>query len=106
MVLSSMALVLIDLITGIWASRKQNIPITSSGLQRTIIKLGIYEVAIFLAFIAQQYLIKAIPVANIVSSFVGLTELTSCLENINIIGGGNLLKDLITKLGSNNQKMP
>ena len=39
MILSSLALVLVDLITGVLAAKKQNIPITSSGLKRSIIKL-------------------------------------------------------------------
>lgn len=103
MILSSLFLVLLDLVTGLMAARKQNIPITSSGLRRTISKIAVYEIAILIAFIAQQYLIKEIPVANIAASFVGLTELTSCLENIDIIGGGGLLKKLISNLGSDNK---
>lgn len=103
MILSAAALITIDLVTGILASRKQGIPVTSAGLRRTISKLLVYEVAIMLAFITQQYLMPEIPVANIASGFVGVTELTSCLENINIIGGGDLLKNLVTKLGSDNR---
>jgi Bacteriophage holin family len=103
MVLSSLFLVMLDLVTGLLAAKKQNLPITSSGLRRTISKMLVYESAILLAFLAQQYLVKDIPIANIASSFVGLTELTSCLENIDIISGGGLLKKLISRLGSDNK---
>ena len=104
MILSSMALIFVDLVTGVWASKKQNIPITSAGLRQTISKLVIYEVAILLAFLAQQYLLdNSIQAASIVSGMIGITELTSCLENLNIIGGNNLLQSIITKLGSSNQ---
>jgi len=45
----------------------------------------------------------AIPAANIVASFVGLTELKSVLENLESIRPG-LLKQIIERLGSQNQK--
>jgi phage-related holin len=103
MILSSLALVLIDLITGVMAARKQSVPITSGGLRRTISKLFIYELAILLGFLTQTYLTgEHIPVASIISGFIGLTELTSCLENLNIIGGNNLLKVILDKIGFQN----
>jgi len=103
MILSSLALVAADLVTGLAASIKLKRSINSAGLQRTIVKLFIYEFAIVLAFIAEQYLLDGtIPVSKVVAGYVGITELTSCLENLNIIGGGNLLSDVIKKLGSKN----
>lgn len=104
MILASLALIAIDLVTGLLAARKQEIPITSAGIRRTISKLVVYEVAILIAFIAQTYLLgNTIPAANIVAGLVGITELTSCLENLNIISGTNLLKSAIDKLGSANK---
>lgn len=105
MILSSFVLVTADLFTGIWASYKQGKPITSAGLQRTIAKLFVYEMAIMLAFIAETYLISNImPVSKIVAGLVGITELKSCLENLNTISGQDLLKEAIAKLGSKNQE--
>lgn len=99
MIITSLVMVLIDLLTGIIAARKRQEPITSSGLKRTIIKLAIYEVAILIAFLAETYLILDIlPVAKIVSSFVGITELKSIYENLDSIAGGELLKSVIAKL--------
>lgn len=104
MILASLALVIMDLITGILAARKQGLPITSAGLGRTVSKLLVYEAAILLAFVAQQYLLSSlIPAASIVSGVVGITELTSCLENLNIIGGNNILQSIIDKISSANK---
>lgn len=101
MIFTSMALVLIDLVTGVWAAKKRGEIITSSGLSRTVAKLLVYESAILLAFVTQTYLTgNTIPVANIVAGFVGITELLSCLENLNGISGTDLLKSLLEKLAN------
>jgi phage-related holin len=101
---AALALIVLDLITGILASRKRQEPLSSSGLQRTIVKLVVYEVSIAAAFIAQHYLLNdSLPCANIMASFVGITELKSVLENMNDISGQDLLKTVIDKLGSSNK---
>jgi hypothetical protein len=88
------------------ASRKQNITINSSALGRTIVKSFVYLSAICCAFLVQQYLTTdVIPCTHIVASFIGMTELLSCLENLNIIGGGDLLKKVIDALSSNNKEL-
>lgn len=98
-------LITVDLITGLLASRKQNLPINSSVLGRTIVKSFVYLSAILLAFLVETYLTTdTIPCMHIVASFIGLTELLSCLENINIIGGGGLLKKVIDTLSSKNRE--
>lgn len=103
MIISALALVLADLLTGVVASLKQRQRIASAKLQRTIVKLFIYELAIVLAFITEVYLLDGqIPASKVIAGYVGITELTSCLENLNIIGGGTLLRDVIKKLGSRN----
>lgn len=103
--LASMVLILCDLFTGVWAARKRGERVTSAGFQRTIVKLVVYEAAIALGFIAQHYLMAdAIPVCNIIGSYVGLTELTSAYENIDSISGGKLLKTILSRLNSKNDK--
>lgn len=104
MLVTALVLIVVDLITGVMAARKQGTPITSAGFRRTASKLLVYEIAIAIAYLAQHYLMNdAIPAASIVSGFVGLTELTSCMENLNTLSGANLLKTVIDKLGSQNQ---
>lgn len=104
MLSTALMLVLVDLITGIMAARKRGDPITSAGLQRTVVKAFIYEIAIILGFLTEVYLLDhSMPVSNIIAGLVGLTELKSCLENLDAVGGGGVLKQVIDKLGSKNQ---
>lgn len=103
--LTALTLVLIDLIIGVVAAKKRGESITSSGFQRTIIKLFVYMSAIILGFLTETYLTgDTVAVCKIISSFVGLTEFTSILESLNEISGGSLLKSIISKLGSKNEE--
>jgi hypothetical protein len=96
-------LVFVDLVLGLLASKKSGIPITSAVLRRTVTKLLVYETTMIIAFLTQKYMTgTTIPVSSIVSAFIGVTELTSVVENLNTIAGTNLLSALITKLGSEN----
>lgn len=101
--IAAFLLILADLITGIWAAVKQKQPITSAAIRRTVSKLVIYNIGIGAGFLVQHYMMKdLIPVSSIISSAIGFTELKSILENLDKINGGNLLKDIIGRLGSVN----
>lgn len=101
---SAFIMILCDLLSGVIASKKRGEKIVSAGFQRTIVKILVYEVAIALGFIAQHYLMAdALPICNIIGSYIGLTELLSAYENLNDIAGGDLLKNIIKKLGSSNK---
>ena len=50
--LSILFLTFCDLILGILAARKQDIPITSSGLKRTVAKILLYMCAVLVSYIA------------------------------------------------------
>jgi hypothetical protein len=79
-------LILCDLITGVWAAKKQGQAITSGGLKMTIYKIVFYELAICMGFLAQTYLTGTVlPVCNLITSVIGLTEMTSILENLQTI---------------------
>lgn len=87
------------------AAHKKKKPITSAGFRRTVVKVFVYEMAILTAFLTQTYLTGAdIPVSSIVAGFIGLTELTSILENLNKVSDNKLLSTIISKLGSINDK--
>jgi hypothetical protein len=101
---TTLAMILIDLITGVLAAKKQSLPITSAGLRRTLSKLFVYELALMLAFLVETYMSQYIPFVKMASSMIALVELTSVYENLNVIGGNNLLKGLIDKLGSESHK--
>lgn len=100
-ILTTTALVFIDLVFGLMASHKQNIPITSNGLKTTVVKLLVYTAAILLSYVVQQQLTgDDYPVMKWVSAMVGLVELKSILENLDIVSGGGLLSQIIAKINS------
>lgn len=104
MILTCFCLIVADLITGLLAAKRSKEPITSRGFRRTTVKLFVYESAIILGYLTQTYLTgDSIPVASIIAGFIGITELLSVLENLNIISNNNLLKALLEKL---NQSKP
>jgi hypothetical protein len=93
--LTALILCIVDLFTGLIAARKKRKAITSNGLGKTIVKIVVYESAILLTFLVDQYLAGLFPLSNVVSGLIGITELKSCLENLNIIAGGQVLKAVI-----------
>lgn len=104
MLVTAAVLIIIDMLTGIMASRKRREPITSAGISRSIAKFAVYEIAIGLAFICQTFLTgPEIPLAHIVASLIGMSELLSCYENINELSNQNLLKSIIDKISSQNK---
>ena len=94
-----MVLTVADLASGVAAARKQRQKITSAGLKRTIIKTTVYEAVVMLGFLTEQYMTgDAVPVVKVLAGFIGLTELKSVMENIEIISGMSIVKLLIKKL--------
>jgi phage-related holin len=97
--LVTLTLVMCDFITGVWASRKQGKPITSSGFKRTVGKILIYETALCMAFLVHQYLTgDLIPADKLIASLIGLVELKSCLENFDIITGQDTFKAILDRI--------
>lgn len=106
-VITTLVMVFADLVLGMLAARKRNEPITSAGLGRTIVKVSVYECAILLGFLAETYLTgPVVPVCKIITGYIGLTEATSVIENLNELSGGSILKGLVAKLGSQNDTQP
>lgn len=99
--LTVMALSAADLVTGILASRRVGAPITSSGLKRTVVKVAVYQAAILSAFLVQQNLTgNDLPVMKYLASLIGLTELKSVLENLDLASGGSFFGSLTARLAS------
>lgn len=98
-------LVFADLITGIVAAKKRKEKIDSAGLRRTVTKTAVYLTAICMGFLVEKYMIDEImPISKIVAGIIGLVELKSLMENLNMIYGSDIFKDIIYKLGSHNDK--
>lgn len=98
--LTAITLVTLDFLLGITASRKEGTPITSYRMRDTVGKLLAYEGAILIAYLAQAYLAKELPLTNIIGTYVAVTEGTSCLENLNRITGSNALQIIIDKFNA------
>lgn len=93
------ALVFCDFVTGVLAARKNKDPITSSGFKRTVGKLLMYEIALCVAFLVHQYLTgDLLPADKLVASMIGLVELKSVLENLDIISGQSLFKTILAHI--------
>lgn len=99
MLLSTGLLVVCDLITGMLAAKKRGELIMSGGIKRTVVKLCLYQLTIILAHVTEHYLTGGtIPVLNVVTSIIGITELKSCVENINVLAGGKVLDMVMAAL--------
>jgi len=88
------ALITIDLITGIWASLKRGEPFTASRMAKTVYKFILYALAIIAAYILQLIGNDGVGLPRIVALFVGSIELKSAYENIGKILGRDILIDL------------
>lgn len=103
MLIAAMVLSFVDLLSGLAAAKHRKDEITSSGLKRTIMKVLVYEVVIILGFLTERYLIgDALPLTSLITSYIGITELKSVLENIQEVSGVDVLKSLIDKLSDRN----
>lgn len=103
--LTALVLVFFDALTGVIASYRRGEPITSAGLKRTVGKIALYESALCMAFLAQQYLIGPdFPVFKLVSAMIGLTECKSALENMDSIAGTSFFKSLVDKITQKSEK--
>ncbi len=95
-----------DLIFGLIAAYKTKEPITSAGIRRTVTKSFVYLSSVMLGYIAEHYLIgDLIPVSKLIAGVIGVVEMKSILESADKINGGSLFKSIITKLGSENDKL-
>jgi phage-related holin len=100
-----MVLTVADLVSGIAAARKKRKRITSAGFKRTILKTTVYEAVVMLGFLTERYMTgDAVPVVKILAGFIGLTELKSVMENIEIISGMSIIKLLIKKLNTSDKE--
>lgn len=88
-------LIIVDFITGAYASFKSNIPISSERIGNTVSKFFIYNLVILSAFLLEKYIVKEIPFQRIITGFIAIAEVKSILENFNKIYGINPFKALI-----------
>src|SRR4051812_5795026 len=73
-------LCVVDVITGITASKKQGIPFESYRLRISLGKLIAYQLALVLAFITEP--VVGIPLVKAFSGYIALIEFQSTIENL------------------------
>jgi phage-related holin len=96
-------LIVLDLISGMLASKKKKRKITSAAMSRTVAKMFLYNMCILSGFMIELYLIDhALPMAKIVAGVIGMVEFKSLLENTHIVTGVDIGKQIINKLSSKN----
>jgi len=91
-------LIIVDFITGLYASYKHKIPINSERIGNTISKFFIYNLVILASFLLEKFIVEEVPFLKIIAGFIAITEIKSILENFNKIYGVDLFKALIKLL--------
>ena len=95
-------LIAVDFTTGVWRAFKVKEKITSKGFRRTVTKMVAYQLAVISGFVVQKYMLDdVLPVAKLVASVIGITELKSVLENLRLITGLDFWAALREKLNPN-----
>lgn len=98
-------LIVADALTGMYAAHKRGEKISSAAMRRTLSKMLVYQGVVILGYLLEANLMDHLmPVAKIVASAIGMVEFKSILENSNSIVGTNVLKSIISKLGSDNDQ--
>jgi sugar phosphate permease len=98
-------LIIVDLVLGMWAAKKRGESISSAAMRRTISKMLVYQLCVVSGFLMEKYLIDGMmPVAKLIGGVIGVVELKSILENANGITGTDIFKQIISRLGSQNDK--
>lgn len=86
-----LVLVLVDLLTGIWASSRRGENFKSAILRKTVNKTIGYLTFIVLSLLVEPYAPDAIPLVKIVTGFIVWTEFQSIvMENLSVITGIDL----------------
>jgi phage-related holin len=95
-------LILADWVTGLWKSYKCKRRFTSYRLRLSIGKLVTYLLAIYLAHLLDVMIITDLDLhlATYVAAYIGVTELVSIYENISVITGKELMKDIAKSIMS------
>ena len=75
-------LVFLDLFTGLWNAKKNNIKITSDRLKNTATKFVMYNVLIITCMITEYYAVHQIPFIKVGLGIIATVEALSIFENI------------------------
>lgn len=99
-------LVVIDLILGVWAAKKEGYTITSRSMRRSVPKLAVYVATVAILYLIDTFLIGDIkilgydvdPLSRMATALIGAVEGKSLFENMYRITKVDFLKIMITRL--------
>lgn len=99
------ALIIVDMVSGMAVARSKGEKITSKAMGRTIVKILVYEFSIMAGFLAERYLLDgSIPLVKLLAGLVGVTEMVSVLENADILSGNTMFASIVSMLQSKSNK--
>ena len=93
-IITMVFLIVVDFITGSYASLKKQIPIRGTRIGHTISKFFIYNLVILAAYFLEEHIVNEVPFLKIIAGFIAIAEIKSILENYNEIYGINPFKAL------------
>jgi phage-related holin len=93
-ILTAIALVFADAVTGVMAAKKRGEKITSYGFYRTSQKIVVYMVSILACEGVRLVFVPGIPVTYTAAAAISVTELKSILENTRSVSGVNIFQQI------------
>ena len=103
-IVTAIALVFADAITGVMAAKKRGDKITSRGFYRTSQKIVVYMVSILACEGVRLVFVPGIPVTYTAAAAICVTELKSILENTRSVSGVNIFQQIGGLLPSKKQQ--
>lgn len=88
-------LIVVDFITGSYASYVNKKPIEGKRIGHTVSKFFIYNLVIISAYFLEKEIVSEVPFLKVIAGFIAIAEIKSILENYNKIYGVNPFKALI-----------
>jgi phage-related holin len=83
-------LIFTDTVTGIMAAKKRGEKLSSSGFRRVVAKMLTYQLAVLSGFFVETYIGVGFPVTKAVAGAIAISELSSMVENIQVVTGTKL----------------
>ncbi|NQY00927.1 MAG: phage holin family protein [Flavobacteriaceae bacterium] len=94
-IITVILLIVVDFITGSYASYVKRKPIESKRIGHTVSKFFIYNLVIISAYFLEKEIVSEVPFMKVIAGFIAIAEIKSILENYNNIYGVNPFKALI-----------
>jgi phage-related holin len=92
------ALVLMDLVTGLWAAFKRKEQITSVKLSKSFSKVVLYLIGIAFCFVMETLLVDGVPLVKALAGVIALREGKSFFENLHVVSGIDFWSEAIKKI--------